>query len=108
MGEVQQDSPGIQQRERRERTMNILEAAMLICFGVSWPVSISKSLRTRVVDGKSPLFMSLLILGYGCGVANKLLGSRDWVTLLYALNLVMVAFDLALYYRFRTRPASSP
>jgi hypothetical protein len=83
--------------------MNSLEAAMLICFGISWPVSITKALRTQIVDGKSPLFMSLLIVGYACGVANKLLGSRDWVTALYALNLTMVAIDLSLYYRFRTR-----
>jgi hypothetical protein len=84
--------------------MNILEAAMLICFGISWPVSIAKALRTRMVDGKSPLFMALLIVGYGCGVANKLLGTHDWVTGLYALNLAMVACDLTLYFRFRTRP----
>ena len=83
--------------------MSILEATMLVCFGCSWPVSIAKSIRTRVVDGKSSLFMSLLMVGYACGIGHKLLYSRDWLILLYAFNLAMVTTDLALYYRFRTR-----
>lgn len=29
--------------------MSIFEAAMVLCFGASWPVSIHKALRTRVV-----------------------------------------------------------
>jgi hypothetical protein len=31
---------------------------------------------------------------------HKLLYSRDWVIFLYAINLVMVLVDLALYYKF--------
>ena len=34
-----------------EINMSVFEAAMLICFGVSWPVSIARSLRTGVVIG---------------------------------------------------------
>ena len=33
--------------------MSIFEVMMLVCFGVSWPISIAKSLRTRFVRGKS-------------------------------------------------------
>ena len=40
--------------------MNFFEATMLICFGVSWPVSIAKALRTKEVAGKSPWFMILI------------------------------------------------
>ena len=80
--------------------MSIFEVFMLVCFGVSWPISIAKALRTGVVAGKSPVFMAIVILGYASGMAHKLLYSRDWVILLYGLNLVMVAFDLALYFRF--------
>ena len=80
--------------------MSIFEAAMLICFGVSWPISIAKSIRTKVVSGKSPLFMAVLCLGYICGFIHKLLYSRDWVILLYALNFIMVAIDLTLYFKY--------
>lgn len=79
---------------------SIFEAIMLICFGISWPISIAKSLRTHVVQGKSPLFMIILSFGYLSGLAHKFSYSRDWITALYALNLVMVLTDLALYYRY--------
>jgi hypothetical protein len=88
--------------------VSVFEAAMLVCFGVSWPVSIAKSLRTRVVVGKSPLFMTIVCVGYASGIVHKVTHSFDWVTALYALNLVMVAIDLALYYRFVPRaPAAA-
>jgi hypothetical protein len=80
--------------------MSIFEVFMLVCFGVSWPISIAKALRTRVVAGKSPIFMVIVILGYTSGIAHKLLFSRDWVIVLYAINLVMVAIDLMLYVKF--------
>ena len=83
--------------------MSAFEATMLICFGLSWPVSIAKSLRTKVVTGKSPLFMAILCVGYASGLVHKMLYSFDWVTALYAVNLVMVAIDLSLYYRYVTR-----
>jgi hypothetical protein len=80
--------------------MSLFEVAMLVCFGVSWPISIAKSVRTKIVSGKSPLFMAVLCLGYACGIIHKLLYSLDWVTGLYALNLVLVATDLTLYFRY--------
>jgi len=83
------------------------EALMLICFGVSWPVSIAKALRTRFVRGKSWVFMALVIVGYASGMLHKLLnpdaatGRVSPVIWLYLLNLVMVTVDLLLYIRFR-------
>lgn len=89
---------------------HVFEAAMLICFGVSWPVSIAKALRTRFVRGKSPIFMILVVIGYASGVAHKAInpdpatGHVHPVVWLYALNLVMVAVDLSLYLKFRHNP----
>ena len=80
--------------------MSVFEALMLICFGISWPISIAKSLRTKMVVGKSPLFMAILIVGYASGITHKILNSFDWITALYAANLIMVAFDLYLYFRY--------
>ncbi len=86
--------------------MSIFEAMMLICFGMSWPVSIIKSVRTKVVAGKSPLFMIILSVGYVSGLTHKFLHSLDWITGLYALNLILVLTDLALYYKYLPKDMS--
>ena len=90
-----------------------LEAIMLICFGVSWPIDIVNTLRVRHVEGKSFTFMAVIFVGYLCGVAGKfsrVAGAGDWpegVTWLYAINALLVAADMALYLRFRTTPDKS-
>jgi len=73
---------------------------MLICFGASWPISIAKSIRTKIVSGKSPLFMGVLCIGYLSGIIHKTLHSFDWVTYLYAFNMVLVTIDLVLYFKY--------
>ena len=73
---------------------------MLLCFGISWPISIAKSLRTKQVVGKSPLFMAILCVGYVSGCIHKALYSMDWIIGLYIMILIMVSFDLFLYYRY--------
>lgn len=83
--------------------MSFFEAIMLICFGVSWPVSIAKSLRTKVVSGKSPLFMEIVWIGYLGGIIHKVLYSPDWIILLYAFNMIMVTINIALYYKYVPR-----
>ena len=87
--------------------MSVFEAVMLVCFGVSWPISIIKAIRTKVVSGKSPLFMALICVGYISGLAHKVLYSRDLVMLLYALNLTAVAIDLCLYYVYQNKRTQS-
>jgi len=83
--------------------ISILEAAMLICFGLSWPVSIMKTLRTTVVSGKSPLFVSLIAVGYICGITHKLLYAMDYLIILYCFNLLLILIDLFLYWRYSNR-----
>jgi hypothetical protein len=80
--------------------MSILEVTMLACFGVSWPLSIAKILRTKAVAGKSPAFLAIILLGYASGIAHKIFFSRDWVLSMYILNFCMVALDMALYLRY--------
>lgn len=79
---------------------SIWEVLFLVCFAISWPVSIAKSLRTKVVIGKSPLFMSLIILGYIFGITHKFLYSKDIVVFLYIFNALLVSTDLFLYYLY--------
>ena len=78
----------------------VFELIMVLCFGVSWPVSIAKSWKCRTAKGKSPVFLVLIIVGYLCGIVWKLLsGSMTYVFWFYTLNLLMVATDLCLYFR---------
>lgn len=83
--------------------LSVFEAGMLVCFGVSWPISIIKALRTKMVDGKSPIFMIIIALGYVFGMVHKIVYNFDQVFLLYVFNFVMVSIDLFLYRKYRTR-----
>jgi hypothetical protein len=85
----------------RSTQISIPEAVMFLCFGLSWPVSVSKALRTKKVSGKSPFFMTLIAFGYLCGVAHKINYSRDLLIVLYLFNLVMILIDLSLYLKYR-------
>lgn len=80
--------------------ISLLEAVMLVCWGVSWPVSILKSLRTKKVHGKSPIFMALIATGYVSAILHKVLYSYDYLVWLYLLNLSMILTDLYLYTRY--------
>ena len=76
------------------------EAAMIICFGVSWPISVVKSWRSRTTKGKSLLFEVFIFAGYVCGIAGKLITHNvNYVLIFYFINLVMVGVDLSLYVR---------
>lgn len=86
--------------------MQIFEILMLLCFAASWPFSIIKAIRTKVVAGKSPLFMSLIEVGYVCGILYKVTSpAPDWRVWLYVLNLLIIGTDLVLYFMYRNRPA---
>ncbi len=84
----------------RSTHISIPEAVMFICFGLSWPVSLIKTLRTKKVTGKSPLFLVLIIIGYISGIMHKIIFSRDILILLYLVNLSMIIADLGLCLRY--------
>jgi len=79
--------------------MSIFEILMLLCFGAAWPFSIYKSYKSKSVAGKSPIFLAILLVGYICGILNKILYAYDVVVYLYALNFIMVSTDFLLYIR---------
>ncbi len=87
----------------------ILETMMIICFGLSWPFNVAKSLKYRTAKGKSILFLSLILLGYVAGISSKLLNrdylanfSTKWYVLAaYILNFVVIFTDFCLYWRNR-------
>lgn len=79
--------------------MSIFEVGMLICFGLAWPVSIYKSITSKSIEGKSVFFLYVIILGYICGIINKIIYNLDFVIILYVINALMVFIDICLYYR---------
>lgn len=80
----------------------LLEAGMVIAFGISWPLNIVKSLRARTAKGKSLPFLFFIWIGYICGIASKLIsGNITYVFFFYILNFIMVSADAALYFRNR-------
>ena len=84
---------------------SLLECAMLFTFGLSWPFSIAKSLRLKRVEGKSPLFMSIVILGYCFGIAAHLIeGTKLWLCIVYLIDMGLVSTDLTLYFHYLRHP----
>ena len=77
-----------------------LEAVMVVLFGISWPLNIMKSVKSRTAKGKSLPFLIFIWVGYIAGIASKLVsGTITYVFAFYVLNLVMVSVDLCLYFR---------
>ncbi len=50
---------------------HLFEAAMLVCFGFSWPLNVMKAYRARTAKGTSLPFIILIITGYVAGITAK-------------------------------------
>ena len=86
---------------------------MLLCFGLSWPFAIRKTYKTKSVKGVSLLFLSLVFIGYLCGIAHKYFYNLNWITLLYIYNGALVLAQIILYFIYVGRdevcePSNSP
>lgn len=78
----------------------LFEALMIISFGISWPIAIGKSLKSKTAKGKSILFIMFILCGYAFGISSKLLsGKISYVFVFYIINFVMVAIDACLFVR---------
>lgn len=78
----------------------LFEVLMVVSFGISWPMSILKSMKAKTAKGKSLFFLVMILFGYACGITSKLLkGNLNYVIFFYILNFIMVGFDLILYFR---------
>lgn len=84
---------------------NILEAVMIVCFGLSWPINIAKLLKARTAKGTSVLFYYFIDLGYIAGIAAKVIKLNQgiatpwYVWFFYVLNFCMVLAGIIIYYR---------
>ena len=79
----------------------LMEIAMIVAFGCSWPMNVIKSYRARTAKGKSLPFLILILLGYICGITGKLIApSFKWYVLFfYCLNLLMVGANICIHLR---------
>lgn len=88
---------------------NFFELIMLICFGLSWPISVYKSLTSKSTQGKSLVFMFAIIIGYVCGIIGKIIGGHlNYIIVLYLINLFFVSFDVVLYFVNNTANKKTP
>ncbi|MDD4689198.1 MAG: hypothetical protein PHE51_05570 [Eubacteriales bacterium] len=93
---------------------DLFEALTIFCFGLSWPISIRKSLISRTAKGKSLFFEVFLLIGYAFGIARKAIqvaamgypvaeGFGAYIFYLsfffYVLNFIEISIDVALYFR---------
>ncbi len=80
----------------------LLEAGMLLCFGLSWPMNAWKAYKAGTAQGTSWQFLTLICVGYGFGIAAKLLlGSFNWVLVVYFLNCFFLIANWLVYFRNR-------
>ena len=78
----------------------LIETVMLICFGLSWPFNIAKSLKSRTAKGKSLQFEICIVIGYLFGIAGKFIsGNVSYVLVVYVLDVLMVSVDILLTLR---------
>lgn len=86
---------------------SILETIMIICFGLSWPLSIRRSITSKSTRGKSLMFMVFILVGYFAGLTSKMLTQTyNLAFYFYFPNIIMVATDIALYFRNKRYEAS--
>lgn len=89
---------------------DLLEALMILCFGLSWPISIHKSYVSRTAKGKSLFFEVFLWVGYVFGITRKVmlwsaaagtdlnfLFYLSWI--FYLINITEISIDMLLYVR---------
>ena len=79
--------------------MLIFEFIMLACFGLSWPISVYKSIKSKSTQGKSIVFIIAIIIGYVSGIIGKIVNNQlTYVLIIYCFNLIVVSVDLLLFF----------
>lgn len=77
----------------------ILETLMLVCFGISWPMSLYKNIKAKTAKTMSLGFILMITAGYIAGISAKLcLGCYNYVLIIYFLNLFVVSMNIIVYF----------
>ena len=87
---------------------SIFETLMIVSFGISWPVNVSKAIRSRSTKGKSIMFDYFILAGYICGLISKFMTHTfNLAFWFYFPNIIMVITDIIVYYRNRKLEAGA-
>lgn len=84
---------------------DFFEVLMVVCFGISWPLNITKLWKARTAKGTSVLFYFFIDIGYVFGIGSKVvkltnaIHTPGYVWFFYILNLVMVTSGILIYFR---------
>lgn len=87
----------------------VLEATMIILFGISWPFNLFKSIKSKTTKGKSLLFLILVDVGYIAGITSKFFSTTFvwatdwWIFVIYVINFSFVTADLIVYFINKSR-----
>ena len=77
----------------------VFESIMLICFGLSWPISVYKSIKSKSTKGKSVVFLFAILIGYISGIIGKIVSNNiTYVLIFYIINFVVVSTDTVIYF----------
>lgn len=77
----------------------IFESVMLVCFGLSWPMSVVKNIKAHTAKSMSLPFILLIISGYIAGIAAKICSNNySYVLAIYIINLCFVSANLVVYF----------
>ena len=77
----------------------VLESIMLICFGLSWPVSVVKNIKAHTAKSMSLPFILLIITGYIAGISSKIINHNySYVLAIYFFNLFVVSMNVVVYF----------
>lgn len=85
--------------------VELMEALMVICFGISWPLNIVKAWKARTARGTSLLFYFFIWIGYVFILIGKTVnivaldGAFTYPIVFYVLNLIMVTGGILIYFR---------
>ena len=86
----------------------ILEFLMILSFGISWPLKVYRSYKSRTAKGNSVTFTIFIALGYVCGIISKIIlisqgeiEPYNLAFIMYWPNLIFVTADIILYFRNR-------
>ena len=87
----------------------VLEAVMIVLFGISWPFNLLKSIKSKSTKGKSLLFLILIDLGYIAGITSKFVSTTFvwatdwWIFMVYVINFIFVSLDMIVYFINRSK-----
>ena len=87
----------------------IFEIAMIVSFGISWPLNLAKAVKARTAKGTSLTFLLLIFFGYIVGIISKFVNpdymadfaAKWYVLIFYFINLFFVGLNLIVYFRNR-------